>query len=382
MPVIDLPPLAPRHARVRELMGSLELARLVVTAPANVTWLTGFAGSSGALLVEPDAVTLVTDGRYADESRDLAAATGLRVAMVAQTYDETLVSLIQAGADPVGFESGHLTVHRQRWLRASLDAAGWPADRLKPTLNLVEAGRIVKDAWEIDRLRQAGQLISAVAIGVLADLEPGPRERDVAQAIEAGLRRAGFSRPAFDTIVASGPRSALPHGRATDRQLASGDLVVLDFGGVYGGYCVDLTRTAELGILSVEAERIHAAVAEAHEVAIGTLAPGVPAAEVDRAAREVLARFGLADRFVHGTGHGLGLDVHEAPRLGPARPAVHPPLSGTVPLPDVLAAGMVVTVEPGVYIPGWGGIRIEDDLLVTESGAERLTRVPVALGRG
>jgi Xaa-Pro aminopeptidase len=367
---------------VRELMASLGLTRLAVTAQANVTWLTGFGGSSGAVMVEPDAVTLVSDQRYADDCRAISAAAGLRVALVEQTYDETLAALIQKGDDPVGFEAGHLTVHRQRWLRASLEAAGWPADRLRPTLNLVEAGRIVKDEWEIGRLREAGQLISAVAIGVLADLAAGQREQDVAQALEAGLRRAGFSRPAFDTIVASGPRSALPHGRATDRVLADGDLVVLDFGGVYGGYCVDLTRTAELGILSVEAGRVHAAVAEAQEAAIAAIAPGVPAAEVDRAAREELARHGLADRFVHGTGHGLGLDVHEAPRLGPARPAVHPPLSGTVPLPDVLAAGMVVTVEPGVYIPGWGGIRIEDDLLVTERGAERLTRVPVALGRG
>jgi len=362
-------------------MATVGLARLLVTAQANVTWLTGFAGSAGAALVEPDGVTLVTDQRYADESQALASGTGLRVVLVSQTYDETLAALILAGEDPIGFEAGHLTVHRQRWLRGTLEAAGWASDRLQPTLNLIEAGRIIKDAWEIGRLREAGRRISAVAIGVLADLSPGMREQDVAQAIEAGLRRSGSTRPAFDTIVASGPRSALPHGRASDRLLQDGDLVVLDFGGVYGGYCVDLTRTAELGILSVEAGRVHAAVAEAQEAAIAAIAPGVPAAEVDRAARDVLARHGLADRFVHGTGHGLGLDVHEAPRLGPARPAVHPPLSGTVSLPEVLAAGMVVTVEPGVYIPGWGGIRIEDDLLVTERGAERLTTVPVALGR-
>ena len=363
-------------------MASVGLTRLLITAQANVAWLTGFGGSAGAVLVEPDGLTLVTDHRYAEECQALAAAAGLRVVVVAQTYDETLAGLIRAGEDLIGFEAGHLTVHRQRWLRATLEGVGWPPDRLRPTLNLVEAGRIVKDAWEIERFREAGRLISAVAIGILADLAPGVREQDVAQAIEAGLRRSGSSRPAFDTIVASGPRSALPHGRASDRVMAAGDLVVLDFGGVYGGYCVDLTRTAELGILSVEAGRVHAAVAEAQEAAIAAIAPGVPAAEVDRAARDTLARHGLADRFVHGTGHGLGLDVHEAPRLGPSRPAVHPPLSGTVPVPEVLAAGMVVTVEPGVYIPGWGGIRIEDDLLVTESGAERLTRVPVALGRG
>ena len=161
--------------------------------------------------------------------------------------------------------------------------------------------------------------------------------------------------------------------------MAAGDLVVLDFGGVYGGYCVDLTRTVVLGPPTDEVARVHGAVAEAQQAAIAVLAPGVTAAEVDRAARAVLERHGLADKFVHGTGHGLGLEVHEAPRVGPARPATHPPMSGTVVLPDVLAAGMVVTIEPGAYLPGWGGVRIEDDLLVTATGAERLTRVPIML---
>ena len=161
--------------------------------------------------------------------------------------------------------------------------------------------------------------------------------------------------------------------------MAAGDLVVLDFGGVYGGYCVDLTRTVVLGMPSPEAARVHKAVAEAQEAAIAALAPGVALADVDQAARAVLAGYGLADRFVHGTGHGLGLEVHEAPRVGPARPVTHAPLPGTAQLPDVLAAGMVVTIEPGAYIPGWGGVRIEDDLLVTATGAERLTGVPVML---
>jgi Xaa-Pro aminopeptidase len=244
---------------------------------------------------------------------------------------------------------------------------------------VIEAGRVIKDEWEIRQLREAGRRLSAVAIGVLADLAPGQREQDVAQAVEAGLRRSGFSRPAFDTIVASGPRAALPHGRASDRVMAAGDLVVLDFGGVYGGYCVDLTRSVVLGPASTEAARVHGAVVQAQAAAIAALAPGVALSDVDLAARTVLASHGLADRFVHGTGHGLGLEVHEAPRVGPVRPALHAPLPGTIVLPDVLAAGMVVTIEPGAYLPGWGGVRIEDDLLVTATGAERLTRVPIML---
>jgi Xaa-Pro aminopeptidase len=354
------------------------VTRLVVTSPPNVTWLTGFDGSAACAVIAPDRVTLVTDKRYAETAAALAAESALTLVLVEQTYDETLASLITADGSAVGIEAGHLTVQRKRWLDAALAASGWRGG-LVPTLDVIEAGRLVKDAWEIERLREAGRRISAVAMGVLADLAAGQREQEVAQAVEAGLRRAGFTRPAFDTIVASGPRAALPHGRASDRTMATGDLVVLDFGGVYGGYCVDLTRTVALGTPSAEAVRVHEAVAEAQQAAIAALAPGVATADVDQAARKVLARHGLADRFVHGTGHGLGLEVHEAPRVGPARPTTHSPLPGTVVLPDVLAAGMVVTIEPGAYIPGWGGVRIEDDLLVTATGAERLTGVPVML---
>ena len=232
-----------------------------------------------------------------------------------------MAGLIAGGPSPIGVEAGHLTVQRQRWLTAALAGGGWRPDQIVPTMDVIEAGRVIKDEWEIARLREAGRRISAVALGVLADLAPGQREQDVAQALEAGLRRAGFTRPAFDTIVASGPRAALPHGRASDRTMAPGDLVVLDFGGVYGGYCVDLTRTVVLGTPTAEAARVHGAVAEAQQAAIEALAPGVAVAQVDQAARAVLARHGLADRFVHGTGHGLGLEVHEAPRVGPARPA-------------------------------------------------------------
>jgi Xaa-Pro aminopeptidase len=360
-------------------MQQVGVTRLAVTALPNVTWLTGFDGSTACALVEPERVVLVTDRRYAEVAAALTADGVLDVVTVEQTYDETLVELLAAGSAPVGVEAGHLTVQRQRWLTAVLAARGRSGDWLVPTMDIIEAGRLVKDAWEIERLREAGRRISAVAVGVLADLAPGQREQDVAQAVEAGLRRSGFTRPAFDTIVASGPRAALPHGRATDRTMAPGDLVVLDFGGVYGGYCVDLTRTIVLGAPTAEAARVYRAVAEAQQAAIEALAPGVALADVDQAARAVLARHGLADRFVHGTGHGLGLEVHEAPRVGPARPATHAPLPGTVVLPDVLAAGMVVTIEPGAYIPGWGGVRIEDDLLVTATGAERLTRVPIML---
>ena len=215
---------------------------------------------------------------------------------------------------------------------------------------------------------------------MLADLRPGVTETSVAQAVEAGLRRAGFDGPAFDTIVASGPRAALPHGRASGRPIGRGELVVLDLGGIYGGYCVDLTRTIALGDPGPDARAWHAAVLEAQSAAIAAVAPGRTPHDIDRAARQVLDTHGLGPRFTHGTGHGLGLEVHEAPRVGPPRAdAAGVPMTGTARLPDHLVPGMVFTIEPGVYVPGRGGVRIEDDVLVTVSGVEVLTNVPRTL---
>jgi Xaa-Pro aminopeptidase len=380
----DPPPLDPRHQATRRRLADLDLARLLVTSPTNVTWLTGFEGSTAAALIEPDRVVLITDRRY-EETAAACAHREVEVVLVEQTYDETIVRLVAAGEGRTGYEAAHLTAQRLRWLSAALAAQPWMVDtHFHPTVDVVEAGRVIKDDWEIARLRDGARRVSAVLAGVLADLGPGLRESEVAQALEAGLRRTGASRPAFDTIVASGPRSALPHGRASSRVLEAGDLVVLDFGGVYGGYCVDLTRTVELAPTTPEAARVHAAVAEAQRAAIAAIRPGIAFTEADRAARQVLAGAGLADRFIHGTGHGLGLEVHEAPRLGPARSPglAGPPLPGTVTMPETFAAGMVVTIEPGVYVPGWGGVRIEDDVLVTADGAQRLTDVPVTLASG
>jgi Xaa-Pro aminopeptidase len=193
----------------------------------------------------------------------------------------------------------------------------------------------------------------------------GRTERRIAADIESAMREAGFSRPAFETIVASGPNSVLPHARPTDRAVEEGDPTVLDFGGVYDGYCVDLTRTVQLGAPSAALRGLYAAVAEAQLAAIAAVRPGVASSAVDGAARSVLEGHGLGDAFGHGTGHGLGLEVHEEPRI--ARPSPR--------LPDhVLEPGMVLTIEPGAYVPGVGGVRMEDDVLVTDTGCEVLTR--------
>ncbi len=379
-----LPPselLARRADRLRAVLAPLQIDRLLITTLPNVTWLTGFEGSAAAVLMRPQHCVLVTDGRYREAAIEIAerCAGLITVVLVEDTYDETIVRLIAEEGSAVGFEAGSMTVARLNWLTATLRHTGSPTV-LSPTMTAVEACRIVKDDWEIDILRDAAQRLSAVAIGVIADFRPGIAERDVAQGIEAGLRRAGFSRPAFDTIVASGPRAALPHGRASGRVIQPGEVVVLDFGGVYGGYCVDLTRTVACGDPGTEAREWYDSVLAAQSAAIAAVRPGRPAADIDRAARTVLEDRGLGLLFTHGTGHGLGLEVHEAPRVGrPRRESGRDPMPGTVPLPEDLDAGMTLTVEPGVYVPGRGGVRIEDDVLVTASGVEVLTNVPRTL---
>jgi Xaa-Pro aminopeptidase len=216
-------------------------------------------------------------------------------------------------------------------------------------------------------LREAAQRLTRVAEATFAAVRPGVTERDVAGVLESALREAGYERPAFDTIVASGPNSALPHYRAGGRTLVAGDLLVLDFGGVLDGYCSDLTRTVAVGPPSSEARRIHAAVLAAQQAAIAAVGPGVSTTSIDAAARDLLTQRGLGDAFGHGTGHGLGLDIHEEPRITRQRADV-PSLP--------LEPGMVFTIEPGAYLPGFGGVRIEDDVLVTDDGCEVLTAVP------
>jgi Xaa-Pro aminopeptidase len=269
----------------------------------------------------------------------------------------------------VGVEAAHLTLARHRYISTSLAGRGL-SEPLTETDGIVEELRAVKDAWELERLREGAARLSSVAKCILPKALAGRTESDLAAEIDSELRRAGFERPAFDTIVASGPNAALPHARAGSRTLDAGDLVVLDFGGVLDGYCTDLSRTVVVGGPDDRQRRAIAQVIEAQFAAFQAVAPGVQPEAADQAAREALGRHGMADAFTHGTGHGLGLEVHESPRVARTRPGhVEPPL----------AAGMVLTLEPGVYVRGWGGVRIEDDVVVTPRGAEWLTDAPRAL---
>lgn len=360
------------HA-LRHRLADAGLDALLLTHPPNLQYLTGFSGSAGVGLVTVDAVHLVSDGRYATTLGALAEQRpDLRVHVADRALADTAVDLMPPGA--VGVEAEHLSLHTFRRIESRRRRASSAAG-LVATTGLVEAGRVVKDAGEVAILREAGALLSAILQGVMADLAVGMREMDVAASLESGMRRVGFMRPAFDTIVASGPAAALPHARAGTRVLADGDLVVLDFGGVYNGYCVDLTRTISVGEPDRTRRHLYDSVREAQAAALAAVGPGVSAADVDAAARAILERRGYGEAFVHGTGHGLGLEVHEAPRIGRPRPSSSPAGRTNLPEPATLATGMVITIEPGAYLPGLGGVRIEDDVLVTSTGHDLLTTV-------
>jgi Xaa-Pro aminopeptidase len=379
---VNAPPpelLAARRQRVARLLSTLNLDALIVSHLPNVRYLTDFESSAATALLTPASLELVTDTRYETVARSMHDVD-VRIVGPGSPADDALAAALAEGEwRRIGFEAARMSVARHGRVARALAAAEARTPReLLATEGVVEACRAVKDPYEIEVLREAARRLSAVAIGVLADIGPNARESEVAGRVEAGLRRAGFSGPAFDTIVASGSRSALPHARSTDRVIAAGDLVVLDFGGIYGGYCVDLTRTICLGRASDETRRVYDAVLAAQQAAIRAVAPGRPVVDVDRAARESLTTSGLGDAFVHGTGHGLGLEVHEAPRVTKAsgRLVSYAPGTAVVADPDMLEAGMVFTIEPGAYLPGWGGVRIEDDVLVTADGCEVLTSVP------
>ena len=363
--------LSRRQHTIREELASRELDALVVTSLPNILYLTNFTGSSAIVVLTAARVFFITDFRYLTV---LAEAGGtphecpdLEVVTVNGSYDGTLAALLTSHSwRRIGFEAAHLTVDRYRWLTTTVAASG-PADaELVATERLVERARVRKDPYEIATLREAARRLSLVASAAPADVCRGLTERDVALAIDRRVRQAGFERPAFDTIVASGPNAALPHARPGERTITEGDVVVLDFGGVYDSYCVDLTRTVSVGPASARAREVYAAVREARNRAIAAVTPGRSRFDIDAAARDTLERYGLGEAFGHGTGHGLGIEVHEDPRISRRRPDVDTE-------DETLLSGMIFTIEPGAYLPGWGGVRIEDDVLVTDTGVEVLT---------
>ena len=383
--------LAARHRRLREALAAASLDAVVVTHLPNLFYLMNFAGTAGIAVVAADRIYFVIDFRYRSAVEELEKSPygcpGCEVIPVERSYDETLIALLRkTGFGRLAVEGAQMPVSRLFQLAKRLAAevevggtivpgpSGGSGGVLVASDTLVERLRIVKDPHEIETLRGAAVLLSAVAVDVLHQVKPGVSERECAAEIDWRLKAAGFDRPAFDTIVASGPNAALPHAHPGDRLLHEGDLVVLDFGGVYGGYCVDLTRTIALGAPDEEMRRVHGAVLEAQTQAIAACRPGVKASHIDAAARDALRCHQLAEAFGHSTGHGLGIEVHEAPRIGPRQQPAAP--NGDDLPDDTIQPGMVFTIEPGAYLPGWGGVRIEDDVLMTHEGVEVLTAVP------
>ena len=343
--------LAALRARLAERGAS---AFFSMDPPTNA-WLTGFRGSTSAVLVTASEAVLLCDFRYTEQAG--SQASGCEVVEITGTLEaRTGEWLVKLGARTALFEPDRIAFSRHDAVRAA--AAGVT---LSPAPGLVEELRQIKDAGEIARMRTACQIAESALADVVDGLRAGVTERETAARLEYEFKRRGAQRPSFDSIVLFGPRSSLPHGEPTEKPLETGDIVLIDCGCVVDGYCSDLTRTFFFGrIPGAWAEEIYLCVRQAQQAAMDALCAGAGASAVDAAARDLITRAGYGLRFGHGTGHSVGIEVHENPRLNVLSRAV-------------LAPGMAVTVEPGIYLPGQGGVRIEDLAVVTENGCDVLT---------
>jgi len=350
-------PFANRRKAVVQELKRLHLDCLLVTHPANWYYLTGFTGESGALTVTPHSSTLVTDGRFTVQARE--QCPGVRVELQKGALFSAVGQWLKDHRiERMGFDPAQWTVAQ---LKAAKRAAGAKCRAIE-TGGIVERLRAQKDPQELAIMRKAAILAGNVMEKAFRLLRPGVRESDIAAEIEYQMKKRGASGPSFETIIASGKRAALPHARPTSKRLKKNELVVLDLGAILAHYCSDMTRTVFVGRAPRRIRDWYRAVNEARAAAIAAVKPGATCGEVDAAAREVLRKSGLDQYFVHSTGHGLGLEVHEEPRVARGQSIR-------------LEAGNVITIEPGVYVEGLGGIRIEDDVVVRSHGSEVLTRV-------
>lgn len=322
----------------------------------NIRYLSGFSGSDGILLIGDGKRMLLVDGRYTHQAK--REAEDIEIFEYKEKVEGVRTVLSDYGFKTVGFESAALDVYTYLNLKANIENVAF-----KPIYEEITLLRAVKDEEEIARIKKAA-LISYKSISSTRErIKPGVKEKDIALELEFWMGKYGAEQASFPTIVASGPNSAMPHARAGSRVLEVGDVVVIDFGSVYQGYRCDETWTSVLGNPNDEQKDVFALVKKAQDAAINTIKPGVLCREVDHAARSFIDKKEMGNFFPHGTGHGVGIDVHEAPRIAPSSR-------------HILEAGMVITIEPGIYIPGLWGIRIEETVLVTESGAEVLTKTP------
>lgn len=360
----DLPPMdvAGRVDRLRARFDESGCEALVVSELTNVRYLTGFTGSAGIVLVTADDLLFVSDGRYRDQSADELAAAGVdaRIEIVPADPDRVVAEAARtAGVRRLGLEAASVTWAQQRRWASDLFADG----ELVPTREAVEGLRLVKDDGEAARIRAACAIADAALAATRSRLADGPTEAEFALELDGTMRAMGAADVSFETIVASGPNGAKPHHRPGPRRIQEGDLVVIDFGALVDGYHSDMTRTVAVGDVGEERRRMLEVVLTSQDAGVQAVVAGAEAAAVDRVCREVIEDAGMGDAFLHGTGHGVGLDIHEEPRVSSRSTAT-------------LVAGHVVTVEPGVYLPELGGVRIEDTVLVTDDGCDRLTLAP------
>jgi Xaa-Pro aminopeptidase len=344
---------AARRAALAAQLERESLGALLVTHPPNVRYLTGFTGSAGFLLLSSQQATLVTDFRYATQAPQEAAGVDVQVERV-NLWDRLGRLLGQSQVETLGIEGSVLTV------RDAERVGGLTRARVTPTQDLVERLRASKSPEEVATIRAAAELAQEALAEVLPGVRAGRRELDIASELEAALRRRGSEWHPFPTIVASGPRAALPHARSSEREVRTGEFVLIDFGAQVDGYCSDITRTVAVGRVDDRQRTIYGLVAEAQLRARTNVRAGMPGREADALARDVISARGFGDAFGHSLGHGIGLEVHEGPRLSQTSEA---------PLP----ANAVVTVEPGVYLPGWSGVRIEDDVHLGPDGPVMLS---------
>jgi len=358
----DLLPLTVGHRaeRVRSSMAGAGCEALLVTGLPNVRWLTGFSGSAGRVLVLPDRMLLVTDGRYGDQARaqlaDAHTDADVIVGRNIPTQNQALADAT-SGIGTLGLEAAHVS-----WADLTIYQAAL-APELVATNGLVEAHRLLKDPAEVARIEAAADIADTALATVIALLDGEPTEAEFALALDTEMRRLGASGPSFETIVASGPNAALPHHRPSDRRIVGGDTVVLDFGALVDGYHSDMTRTALVGAVAPELVDVFGIVEAAQAAGVRAFEPDLPARAADAVCRDAIAAAGYGEQFSHGTGHGVGLLIHESPWLNATSD-------------DVLARDAVLTVEPGVYLFGLGGVRIEDTVVVTSDGCRPLTKTP------
>jgi Xaa-Pro aminopeptidase len=350
----------PRLTELRQKLVEQEIDAVVITQPENRRYLSGFTGSAGAVIVSAEDVYLATDFRYYEQVH--RQSPDFTLVRIEGKFPPILAGLIaKIGARRVGFEGTHVTVDQhQEWAQA-LEGI-----ELVPVKGMVETLRAIKDEDELALIRRAVELSDAAFAHVARWLEPGMTESAVAWELEAFMRTHGADGIAFDLLVGSGPNGAMPHAHPGDRQIREGEPIVMDLGARVDGYCSDLTRTLCLGEPDDTLRRIHAIVLEAQEAAESAMRAGLKGRTVDAIARDLIGAAGHEQHFGHGLGHGVGLAIHEQPSAGRISE-------------DVLQPGMTITVEPGVYIEGWGGVRIEDLVVVQEQGIEVLTAAPKEL---